>query len=129
MKVSWDKFVFHSGTKFGSDVSNELQNRKEVTIPEPEYSQEILDRHKKREALHVIQLRRLQDARQLQKAALQAIVDDPDKLAAYPETPVKLAELNNEIDKADFEASEPLPIQLTDTERMQMNNDSKSIKE
>ena len=111
MRVTWEKLVYHAGTKFQSDVSNELQNKNEVNIPDPEYSQEILDRHKNKEALHAMQMQRLQDACKQQKAALEAIVADPTQLVAYPEAPVKLAELNNAIEQADLEASEPLPIQ------------------
>ena len=129
MRVSWEKLVYHAGTLFGNDVSNELQNKKEVNIPDPEYSQEILDRHKAREALHAAQTQKLQAARRQQKATLEGIVADEDKLDTYPDAPVKLAELDNIIEKAELEATEPLPIKLTETEKMQMVNESKSIKE
>ncbi len=39
MRMTWEKIVHHVGTIYGHNISNELQNKKTVTIPEPEHTQ------------------------------------------------------------------------------------------
>ena len=50
MRTMWEKIVHHVGTIHGHDVSNELLNKKIVSIPEPEYTQEVLDKHADKES-------------------------------------------------------------------------------
>jgi hypothetical protein len=46
MRTTWEKIFHHMGTIYGHDISNEqLLNKKTVTISEPEYTQDILDKH------------------------------------------------------------------------------------
>jgi hypothetical protein len=45
MRTTWEKIVHHVGTIYGHDISNVLMNKKTVTISEPEYTQEILNKH------------------------------------------------------------------------------------
>jgi hypothetical protein len=49
MRTSWEKLVQYVGTNYGQDISNELQNKTAVTIPEPVYSDEIRERHEQRD--------------------------------------------------------------------------------
>ena len=42
MRTSWEKLVQYVGTSYGHDISNELQNKIEVVLPEPEYKLAIL---------------------------------------------------------------------------------------
>jgi hypothetical protein len=39
MRTTWEKIVHHVGTIYGHDISNELQNKKTVTILKPEHTQ------------------------------------------------------------------------------------------
>ena len=41
MNTSWEKLVQHVGTNFGQDISNEIQNKVRLTIPEPTCSAAI----------------------------------------------------------------------------------------
>ena len=45
MRTSWEKLVQYVGTSYGHDISNELQNKIEVVLPDPEYELAILMRH------------------------------------------------------------------------------------
>ena len=45
MRNSWEKLVQYVGTRYGHDISNELQNEIAVVLPEPEYELAILMRH------------------------------------------------------------------------------------
>ena len=37
MRTSWEKLVQYVGTSYGHDISNKLQNKISVVLPEPEY--------------------------------------------------------------------------------------------
>ena len=45
MITSWEKLVQYVGTSYGHDISNELENKIAVVLPEPEYKLAILLRH------------------------------------------------------------------------------------
>ena len=45
MRTSWEKLVQYVGTSYGHYISNELQNKIAVVLPEPEYELAILMRH------------------------------------------------------------------------------------
>ena len=49
MRTSWKKLVQYVGTNYAEDISNELQNKKTVTLNKPEHTPEILARHDTRE--------------------------------------------------------------------------------
>jgi hypothetical protein len=49
MRTTWEKIVHHIGTIYGHNISNELQNKKTVTIDEPEHMQAVLDKHADKE--------------------------------------------------------------------------------
>ena len=55
MRTTWDKIVHHVGTIYGSDISNELLNKKRVQLPEPDYTDEVKDKHEKRVKRHSVQ--------------------------------------------------------------------------
>ena len=45
MRNSWEKLVQYVGTSYGHDISNNLQNKLAVVLPDPEYDLAILMRH------------------------------------------------------------------------------------
>jgi hypothetical protein len=45
MRTSWEMLVQFVGTNYGQDISNELQNKIPVIIPEPVHTLEVLARH------------------------------------------------------------------------------------
>jgi hypothetical protein len=51
MRTSWEKLVQYVGTNYGQDISNELQNKTPVDIPEPTHSDEVMLWHMQREAM------------------------------------------------------------------------------
>ena len=74
MRTTWEKIVHHVGTIYRHDISNKLQNRKTLKIEEPTHTQSVLDKHRDREARRLTQQSRLTNARNLQRASLQAAV-------------------------------------------------------
>ena len=51
MCTSWEKLVQHVGTNCGQDISNELQNKVTVILPEPEHTDKVKQRHALREQM------------------------------------------------------------------------------
>ena len=125
MRTTWEKIVHHVGTIYGHDISNELQNRKTVTITKPEYTQAVQDKHADRVARHTAQQQRLDAARQAKKAVLeQAVADGTDT-----DAPMELAVLTNEIEEAAYQATVELPVKLTDEEATEHSNAWRSYRE
>jgi hypothetical protein len=110
MRTTWEKIVHHAGTIYGHDISNELQNRKTLTIEEPTHTQAVLQKHAEREARRLTQQARLATARSLQRIALQAA----DTLGVDPNAPMMLAILDNEIEEAAYQDTLDLPVKLND---------------
>ena len=124
MRNTWEKITHHVGTIYGHDISNELQNKTKVTIPKPEHSQEILDRHQDRVTRLQGQNLRLALARDTMKQSLEDQVADGDTNA-----PMKLAILENEIKEAAYKATIDIPIVLTGDEQNEYDNVWKTYQE
>ena len=118
MRTSWEKLVQYVGMNYGQDISNELQNKMTITLPEPTHTDEVMQRHTHHEQLVQTGQANLQAAREQQHILLEALV----VAGTDPEAPMKLAILQNEIAQADFEANEGVPIKLTKSEKTQHSN-------
>ena len=70
MRTSWEKLFQYVGTSYGHNISNELQNKIAVVLPEPEYELAILTRHGARETMVRDGQVNLRAARELQRASL-----------------------------------------------------------
>ena len=70
MRTSWEELVQYGGTSYGHDISNKLQNKIAVVLPEPEYELAILTRHGARETMVRDVQANLRVARELQRASL-----------------------------------------------------------
>ena len=125
MRTSWEKLTQHVGATYGQDIRNELDNKATVTVPEPTHTPEVLNRHKARETMVRTGHTNLQAARRKQETALEkAVADGKD-----PEAPMKLATLQNEIAKAEFDMTQDVPIELTDSEKTQYSNAWRTFRE
>ena len=45
MRITQEKIQQYAGIKYGKDIANELKNRVQVVIDQPEYTQAIKTRH------------------------------------------------------------------------------------
>jgi len=125
MRTSWEKLVQYVGTSYGQDISNELQNKVSVILAEPVHSPAVLTRHAIREQMIRTGQANLQQARLAQQTILEAAVT----AATDPEAPMKLAILNNAIAEGDFQQNVEVPIDMSDSEKTQYNNDWRSYRE
>lgn len=75
LRTSWEKLTQYVGTTFGQDIRNELENKVNITIPEPTHTAAVLARHNAREIVVRTGQANLQAARRVQEAILQATVD------------------------------------------------------
>jgi hypothetical protein len=117
--------VQYVGTNYGQDISNELQNKATVTLPEPKHSNAIIIQRATRELMIRTGQAILQTAREAQKTILEAAVIAGNDV----EAPMKLAMLNNVIAEADFEQNQEVPIEMSDSEKMQYSNEWRTYRE
>jgi hypothetical protein len=125
MRTTWEKVVHHAGTIYGHDISNELQNWKTITIEEPKHTKEVLNKQVDKETRRLTQQSRLTRARDLKKTMLEALV----VAGTDPTAPMTLAELENEIEEAAYQATLELPIKLTDEESTHYSNEWRTYRE
>ena len=125
MRPTWEKIVHHVGTIYGHDISNELQNKKIVTIEEPKHTQAVLDKHADKESRRQSQQAHLVQARLLQQTQLEQDVNDRQD----PDAPMLLAVLQNEIEETTYQATLDLPIKLDDMESTFHHNEWRTYRE
>jgi len=120
-KTTYEAIVLHSSTVFTTDIGSELENRKRLVIPTPEYSQEALDAHAALIKLRDDQYKRMAKAR---NAQLTALKKEGGEGAA-----MRQAILEGEIAMADHESTLTLPITLEGDEKIQHANAWRTYRE
>ena len=118
MRTTWEKIVQMVGTTYGHDICNELQNKATVTVVEPVHTDAVLARHTAREQIVRNGQTNIQNARRAQLVVLQAAVQVVPLVD--PDSPMKLAILENEIAQGEFDSQSAVPIELTDSEKTQI---------
>ena len=113
--------VHHSGATFGQDISNELHSKTTITLTEPTYSEAVLERHEQRVEMIEESRRNLRRARLLQLNALEES-ESEDRF-------IKIADINNDLLKAEFEAQQDIPIEMTDAEKTAYENEWRTYRE
>ena len=103
------------GTSYGHDISNKIQNKITLVLPEPEYKLVILMKHGARETMVRNGQANLHVAPELQRASLQTMMDAGN---APADTPFKLAVVENKIAQGDFDAMSTVSMILTDAKKM-----------
>jgi hypothetical protein len=123
MRTSWEKLVQHVGTAYdGQEISNELSNRMTVTIQESVHTPAVLARHAKREQLVREGQENLQTARLLEE---QLVLLEQEALAGDQPACMNEAcglEQRNHYGRLPTESE--CPIELTDSEKNQHNNNN-----
>ena len=82
MNTTWEKITHYAGSLYGPDITNELHNKKKMDIPQPEYTQEVKDKHQRRVELHKEKQDCLRKARKTEKLILEAQVEEDVEGAA-----------------------------------------------
>jgi hypothetical protein len=125
MRTSWEKLVQFVGTNYGQDISNELQNKIPVILSEPVHTPDVLARHAICEQM--VQTRE----EKLQRAHLskRIILETAAALGADPDAPMQLAILDNEIAEANYKQNNEVPIEMSDSEKMQYSNNWRTYQE
>ena len=122
MRTTQEKIVLYVGAKYGEDIANELNNKVTVTIPPPVYSDAIRVQHQLWEVL----------VRKKQVNMLAALKAKLIKLEGERTTnpdidySIEIAELENEIDEAEYEQLQEVPYKLTQAQVLEYSNQFKS---
>jgi hypothetical protein len=119
MQTLWEKLVqFILGTNYGQDISNKLQNKIPVMLTKPVHTPEILVRHAIQEQMVCTRQQNIQQAH----LSKQAILEAAATLGVDPDAPIQLAILDNEIAQGDYKQNNEVSIKLSDSEKIQYNN-------
>ena len=94
IRTTWKKIVNHVGMIYGHDISNELQNKKRIKIPQPEHTQQVKDKNLNRFERLRNQHVRLMQARYIKLQLLETAL----QIQEDPEAPVNLEMIINDID-------------------------------
>ena len=113
------------GTNYGQYISNELQNKITVNLVEPVHAPEVIARHAIIERIIRTGQSIIQTARATQRTILQAAVNAGN----YNAAPMKLAILDNDIEKGYYKANVEVPIIMTELENNQSINEWRTYRE
>jgi hypothetical protein len=119
MRTTQEKIAQYVGVKYGEDISNEVTNKSAVVVAPPVYSPAILLKHQQWEA-HV---RRKQTK---VKAALNAKLIKMRALRIEEQDEVDIAEVENQIEDITYQQGQAVPYNLTDSEKLEYSNESKT---
>ena len=127
MRTSWEKLVHYVGTTYGQDISNELLNKLTVVLEEPVHTDVVMARHATREVLVRTAQRNILAARRAQETILQAAIVTGG--VANEEAPMKLALLQNEIARDEYQANNQVEIEMDDSEKTIYTNEWRTYRE
>ena len=116
--MTWENIVHNVGTIYGHDIRNGMQNKTKVSIPKPDYTEDVQSKHKQRVEVLSLQSVRISEAREANRVMLNQAVEDGND----PEAPINLAMLENEIDRATYKASIDPAIHLTGAKKTEHDN-------
>ena len=125
MRTTWEKIVHHFGTIYGHEISNKPHNKEKDSIPNTEYTEDVQSKHRQRVELLNLQSERLSEAIEAKRVMLTQAVKDVN----YPEAPIKLDIMENEIDEETYKASIDTENQLTDDEKIEHDNAWRTYRE
>ena len=122
MRITQEKIQQYAGIKYGEDIANELKNRVQVMIDQPEYTQAIMSRHIGYETLVRQKQSNLLAAMKTQLAHLNQVAAG----GTDTEVSLNIAKLENEIADLEYESLQEVPYKLTSEESALFNNQGKS---
>ena len=125
LRTTSEKLIIYVGTKYGNKMSNELRTRIKYIPSKPEYRQEDIERHEKREQARKDGLREVIDAYKIRAAALlKKATDDGDTEARAQHALLKM-----EIRQFELDLQEDKEIELTGAAGLKFKNDMRTYRE
>ena len=112
MRTTWEKLAHYCGTISGQNILNELSNKTPVILQEPVYTPAVMACHQAHSKMLKEVHTKLQAARKKERTVLEAEI-----VAQVRDADMKLAQLESEITKAEYEMTLDLPIKMTDAEK------------
>jgi hypothetical protein len=119
MRTTQEKIAQYVGIKYGEDIANEITNKTTVTVAPPVYSAAILLRHQEWE-------KHVRKKQKNVKTALNAKLIQLRAAATVDRDVVAIADTKNLIDDIEYQQSQEVPYNLTDSEMLDYSNESKS---
>ena len=120
MRTSCEKLVHKVGTKYVQNISNDLNSKSKENLVTPVHLTEVLVRHDTREALVRTDQSKIQAYRRAQESILRAAATAEPSDA---EIPTKIVMIENEITKGDYDLSNKIPIDMSESEKTAYGNE------
>ena len=118
MRTSIEKMATYIGTKFGDDAAQEWVSNKKIILPEPTYSQAILDRHAQRVRATKERIELKLRGLAAEKTAIEAEIQVESSRTLLRE----LREVDDQIAKCKIELSDEVEMKLTEDEKIAHSN-------
>ena len=119
MIAYWKNLVQHVGTKYEQEIRNKKNNNIKVNIVTPEHSTQVLVRHATQEALiHTGQSNIQSDCWTKSNILRKAVSAEP----ADTDLIMKIAILDNEISKGDYDLSNKITVEMLGSEKTAHGN-------
>jgi dGTP triphosphohydrolase len=118
MRTSIEKMATYIGTKFGDDAAQEWVSNKKTILPEPTYSQAILNRHTQRVRATKDRIELKLRGLTAEKAAIEAEIQVESSRTLLRE----LREVDDQIAKCNIELSDEVEMKLTKDEKIAHSN-------
>ena len=119
MHTTQEKIAQYIGIKYREDIANKLTNKTTVTVAPPMYSLAILLRHQEWE-------KHMRKKQKNVKTALHAKLIQLKAVATADQDVVAIADTKNLINDIEYQQGQEAPYTLTDSERLNYSNESKS---
>lgn len=119
MRTTQEKIAQYVGIKYSEDIANELANKTTVTVAPPKYSQTIVTRHQAWETL--VKRKQINLLAALQERLNQLRSESRDN-----QDVIEIASVENQIDDLEYEQSQEVPYKMTEAEKLEYSNESKS---
>ena len=126
MRTSWEKLVQHVSNKYIQDINNDPNRKIKVNLITQFHSTEVLVRHATQESL--VRTGQYSIQADLQVKAImvrsEATADPSDA-----EIPTKIAIMDNNIAKGDYDLANNIPIEMLESEKTAHGNEWRTYRE
>ena len=120
MRITEDKIAQYVGKEYGVDIGTEIQTKTKFVVPLPQHSPATIAAHVTWEDIQRRKQTKILALLELKKNDLEAKGLQGDDVA------LELVEVEAQIEEKEYEITQPVEYNLTDTERTEYNNAMKT---
>lgn len=127
LRTTWDKIIKYVGSTLGEHIGTELRNKRTYVIPEPEFPQDVLDRHARFvEEITQDRVTKLADLTEIQTIYTSHIATLTVGSTEHMNLKRELAVLKGQISAAERETRADVEMKMTAAEQSKHDNAMKT---